>query len=123
MAHEIGAARNLRAVDADFPFVLVNIRLYGHLSVTVFRLGGNPRGVRTDTDQLLVAAYPQRRARAQIKHRLGTVGLSLRVFAEKDIQPVGKGEFLVPVISEILKRQIFYLHNPRKTRRKYFLFL
>ena len=50
-------------------------------------------------------------------------GLSLRVFAEKDIQPVGKGEFLVPVISEILKRQIFYLHNPRKTRRKYFLFL
>ena len=87
------------------------------------RLCRNARRSLPAADELAVMADAQRRARAKIKDRLGAVGLTLRVAPREHVEPRIERERLVLVISEILKGQIFYLHNPRKTRRKYFLFL
>jgi hypothetical protein len=46
-------------------------------------------------------ADAERRARAKVKNRLGTVRFALRVFPEQHVQPVFKDEFFPFVIPKI----------------------
>ena len=56
VSHEVCAFGNFAPVDADFPFVLVDVRFDRDLAVTVFRLGGNACAGRADFNELFVVA-------------------------------------------------------------------
>ena len=102
IAEQIDGARDLISVDAQFPFIVVNVRFEQNVSVTVFRFRTDISIFRSRFDELAVVANAQRSARAKIKYGFRAVGFPLRVFAEQHVNPFGKGERFVLVISKIV---------------------
>ena len=118
---EIDGARHFIAVDPEFPPVFIQFRFERDLAVLALRLGEKLRAGRADLDELLVVTDAQRRARAKIKDRLGTIGLALRILPIENVDSFRKAKGLALVISEILKGQIFDDHRSFTEIR--FLFL
>ena len=90
------------AVDANFTFIFINIRLDCHFSVTIFRFGGDFGVFRTHFDKLFIVANTKGRARTKVKNSFRTVGFPLRVFSVKEIDAVGKSNFSVQKVTKPL---------------------